>query len=386
MLPASLCLKAVRLILLISLVFVLASIYPVSAQESGRGASAEDGEMRFSSAHTGNAAEWTVAEGRITANTPRAFRKWMQQNPPRFVYLHSPGGDLWGGIQLGVLFRQHGYMTAVGQTTKSASEYTTKPGQCVSACAYAFLGGIERTAKGGEIGFHQFYNPALLQETISSHEAAASISSTQATVGILALYLKTMGIDGEVLFLAASKGPNGMEFPSEPDLQRLRIVNSGIRIIDPWTIEPVAGGAVVATRIQTGVLQEERIALHCSKQLPGRVIVRGAWRNQLERLTLQESQERSSYLRNSIFGSSLAIGRREIRSHPQTSGLLDARVDNDGTYRFVFSISAEEYSRGLNEGFTISIDVPRSLGSRYTISPPLPGLRERMGIAFRACI
>ena len=368
------------------LLFCWVSVHEVFAQSVGVGANAGGGEMRFSSAHIGNAAEWTVAEGRITANTPSVFQKWMQQNPPRLVYLHSPGGDLWGGIQLGLLFRQYGYMTAVGQTITKDSESVTKTGQCVSACAYAFLGGIERDAKSGEIGFHQFYSSILLQDTIGSQDAAANISSTQATVGIIALYLKMMGIDGEVLFLASSKSPNGMEFPSESSLQKLRIVNSGLKVVDPWTIEPVAGGAVVTTRIQIGALQEQRIALHCNKNSPAKVIVRGAWRNRLEQLAPRESQERSLYLRNSISGSTLSIGRREIRTHPNASGLLDARIDSDGTYRFAFSISTEEYSRGLVEGFTVSIDVPRALGTRYDISPPLPGLRERMAIAFRACI
>jgi hypothetical protein len=83
--------------------------------------------MRFSIGWSGGnhpGAEWLAAEGTITRTTPADFRQWLQRNPsydgvPLTVYLDSPGGDLMAGLELGLLFRERRFSTAVGQTVPS---------------------------------------------------------------------------------------------------------------------------------------------------------------------------------------------------------------------------------------------------------------------------
>ena len=67
------------------------------------------------------------------------------------VYLNSPGGDLFAGMRLGQLFRKFGFSTHVGRwegktLTEAAwvQQKTTTPGECYSACVFAFVGGYFR--------------------------------------------------------------------------------------------------------------------------------------------------------------------------------------------------------------------------------------------------
>lgn len=64
-----------------------------------------------------------------------------------------------------------------------------------------FLGGINRSASVGEIGFHQFYS-ALPANGTSAPSAADSTSKAQTITGVLAECLKEMDIAPEVLVLA----------------------------------------------------------------------------------------------------------------------------------------------------------------------------------------
>src|ERR1700680_685406 len=97
---------------------------------------------------------WIQATGEIVASTPNDFERFIAQDKyiPRIIRLHSPGGSLIAGIELGQLFRTRGFDTEVGSDLwdpngepKNWRVSVRKPGYCVSACAYAFLGGVERT-------------------------------------------------------------------------------------------------------------------------------------------------------------------------------------------------------------------------------------------------
>ena len=68
----------------------------------------------------------------------------VNRKKPAIVFLDSPGGVSWTGMQLGRIIRRHGFTTAVADDT-----------QCTSACALAWLGGNERfMGANARIGFH----------------------------------------------------------------------------------------------------------------------------------------------------------------------------------------------------------------------------------------
>jgi hypothetical protein len=126
--------------------------------------------MHFQYVNTGGnrCCQFIQATGEITPETPQVFEAfWASLDfPPRDVRLHSQGGSLGGGVALGEIFRMRNITTEVSlNPSPDGRDYTTKPGTCASACAYAFLGGIERhLPEDAKLGFHRFYAQNALTE------------------------------------------------------------------------------------------------------------------------------------------------------------------------------------------------------------------------------
>src|SRR5262245_18829235 len=78
---------------------------------------------------------WIAAVGVIDETTPQRLESFLATLPAgdAVVVLHSPGGSLVAGLQLGLVIRQHGLNTAVGETIRDGMYYATRPGQCLSA-------------------------------------------------------------------------------------------------------------------------------------------------------------------------------------------------------------------------------------------------------------
>lgn len=105
----------------------------------------------------GNAleAQWIVAIGVIEEDTPDKFQKFIEKEKPHAIkiVLHSPGGNLVSGMKLGRQIRNLELDTFVGNSIDSPDNNHPSggrkyndfaPGKCLSACAYAFLGGVDR--------------------------------------------------------------------------------------------------------------------------------------------------------------------------------------------------------------------------------------------------
>ena len=114
------------------------------------------------------------ADGPVTAATPGDFSAFLDASPgapPMRVRLNSEDGDAHAGIRLGAMLRETGFATEVGGDEEicagkfdcdtagarplfdlRASE--RRPGVCSSACAFAFLGGVERVFEApSRLGF-----------------------------------------------------------------------------------------------------------------------------------------------------------------------------------------------------------------------------------------
>lgn len=95
------------------------------------------------------------AKGEIRLNDVNklhAFVSLLPQKKHTAIYFTSPGGNLFGGIKLGLYFRQHRIKTVI-----QADE------MCASACAIAFLGGTDykgrrwmSTTNTSRLDFHSF--------------------------------------------------------------------------------------------------------------------------------------------------------------------------------------------------------------------------------------
>jgi hypothetical protein len=101
-----------------------------------------------------------LATGEIAAGDADRLSAYLASLPIKkntAIYLSSTGGDLHEAMRLGGLFRQKGIKTVVEGNS-----------DCVSACAFAFLGGTDNQGKpwrsstsSSRLGFHAFRSASV---------------------------------------------------------------------------------------------------------------------------------------------------------------------------------------------------------------------------------
>jgi hypothetical protein len=189
------------------------------------------------------------AQGTITPDTPAAFAEFVRSsgNIPsarRVVLIHSPGGVLRAGMQLGMMFRQLEMAVFVGRfadartlaeagvisaaEARRASGRGDRPvaGTCVSACVYAFLGGAERVVpERSRIGVHRPFRAEDRYDRSPTHDLQAVTAWDRATVEEMQRnYIESMGADPGLVRVEQGVSSNSVRFLSAQDLRRLRIV------------------------------------------------------------------------------------------------------------------------------------------------------------------
>ncbi len=202
---------------------------------------------------------WVVAEGVIGSNTDQVFSSFLKRTRDRTAHtsltveMNSPGGDLQAAIRLARFIRKLGWSTHVGYhnvtTTTDGQKVTVWLGaspkddpeltasKCMSACAYAFLGGVARDVQeGGELGVHQFSDPQN------------SSSNAQLLQGGLAQFAVEMGVDPKLIYVAAAstsaRAPK-LTVPTRAQLEDWNVVTNYRRDAG-WSIEVQRAGVVAA--------------------------------------------------------------------------------------------------------------------------------------------
>lgn len=209
---------------------------------------------------------WIYITGVIEVGDARRFNdfvgKHFADTPPYPVVLDSPGGDLVEGIKLGVLIRELGLNTYVDQPDDASFLDPNNPhiingfrrydesAVCASACSYAFLGGVFRSAGNNQVGLHQFSSIVSVddQEQIINSLSFKSIeSSTQAIMSLLVWYLGFLGdVDFKLLAMASITPPSQMYFLSEREAQELSVTKTDT--FDEFFLEPYGNGIIAASR------------------------------------------------------------------------------------------------------------------------------------------
>jgi hypothetical protein len=220
---------------------------------------------------------YTQASGEITLDTAKEFQAFArsQEFGTGPIRLNSPGGSLGGGILLGELFRSMGVPTEVGSSAPIRNSVESgladrAPGVCASACAYAYLGGIDRSLDdNARLGFHRFYQANALTEPTAKMFTGKDLGDAQITAAALVLYLLKLGVDPSVISLASEAGPNEMRWISKVEAEKLRITYEpwGYK---PWRVEPYRGGAVAVANSNDGL---KSIIVSCSKRLGPNVAI-----------------------------------------------------------------------------------------------------------------
>ena len=181
----------------------------------------------------GKCCRWIQATGEIYEDTPTVFENFLRSSEftPKVVRLNSQGGNLRGGVLLGELFRSRDFATEVGSSNLNAdvpmagseNGYTKTPGDCVSACAFTFLGGIERTLDpNSNLVFHLYSKPD-----------APSENDVQELTSLLHLYLLEMGVDARLIAWMTEAGPKVMRRIRPDEARDLRVTTGELPIQCP---------------------------------------------------------------------------------------------------------------------------------------------------------
>ena len=238
-------------------VLITAVAIAISSTFSGVLAADLNGDMDFKLVTTGGnclTCSFVRADGDITSDTPKRFIEFVKKSGfSNFngvdIHLNSDGGNLIGGVELGVTFRELGVSTIVS-ASKVAKKYENSEihsldpdfngadAQCASACAFSFLGGVERYATPnvsfervgfqliGRIGVHQFYSGWALTDPDRKVFSAKDASADQQIVSLLLAYLKEMNVSAEVLQLASSTDPSEMHWMTPEELRATNVDNA----------------------------------------------------------------------------------------------------------------------------------------------------------------
>ncbi|MBB4349289.1 hypothetical protein [Aliirhizobium cellulosilyticum] len=174
----------------------------------------------------GNATSKIIVTGTIVRGDAKRFKDFWDENAYDswnfIVSLDSPGGSLMDGIEIGQFIRKNGAHTEIRRySPEIAGQYYREErpdAECYSACALAFMGGVEReVAHDGKIGFHQFSGG-------TSTSATEAMETTQLISAFLAGYLRDMGAKPELFEHMSGTSPENMFVPSARELSALNIV------------------------------------------------------------------------------------------------------------------------------------------------------------------
>ena len=172
-----------------------------------------------------------LAIGQIDKESPAQFKTFSKDFPRgSWVAISSPGGNLIAGMQLGLAIREAGFNTVIGN-----SDYS--PPECLSACAYTFLGGVSRKlTPGSRYGLHQF----------RGSDKAISAEETQKISATMAKYVDAMGADRRLLDYAELTTSDKVAVLTLAQAQALKVDTGGQSGYGRWRIEVTPDSKLLA--------------------------------------------------------------------------------------------------------------------------------------------
>lgn len=218
--------------------------------------------------------EWVQLDGPIEKGDAQRFKQFVDTNgitPFRqhnILYLNSPGGNLAEGIKLGRLLRELGFTTAIGRTVPldgglGSGSLEFKDASCISACAYAFLGGKFRALEFSDeevcLGFHQFYNPTLANGGDNSVSVAQT--STQKISGIVIEYLNEIDSDARIYSFASQFVGAEVGCISQEESKVFRIDNTE-EYFEDVELLPFSKGLVAEVKAP---LRDRKVRIYCTR-------------------------------------------------------------------------------------------------------------------------
>jgi hypothetical protein len=168
-----------------------------------------------------------IVEGPLVALDEDQFAAKTSSLSSAFVAFSSDGGSLVAGLRIGEAIRRKGFFTIVPDGRR-----------CASACALAWLGGIERfIGADARIGFHAAYDPA------SDRESGVG----NAVVGA---YLTKVGLPYEAVIYITQTDPSEMTWLNMSDAAQrgIRVTLLSSLAKETMAAIPTRYGDVTVTR------------------------------------------------------------------------------------------------------------------------------------------
>lgn len=134
------------------------------------------------------------------------------------VSFNSPGGSLSEGLRIG------NYLLNLPVTvTTNINKGLSTPGDCASACVFAFLGGHYRyLMAGSRLGVHQFY---LNEE--NGLTANDGVAASQFLAGQIVEFIGKARVKPEFFSLISSVHPSEILWVPEDELREFHVVTDG---------------------------------------------------------------------------------------------------------------------------------------------------------------
>jgi hypothetical protein len=278
-------------------------------------------------------------------------------------------------LKLGRIFRQEGLQTEIGRwQVRGRFGEVAAEGNCLSACAYAFLGGKTRfVPEGNRIGFHQFAFASRDETRLTEETRSVAVASSQIISAALINYILEMGVDARIFTRATEAASDQFFFPSREQLAEYDLVTR--RGFAPFFLEPFKIGVIAASkRLDAPRLNDEvtQLTAYCS--------------NGAARFLLSAPRHGLS--------KGMEFFDPGIRLVPATLGSVSAaganvRIWSTGDFGYVeLSFAAADIAPLYQaDAMTVFLEVPRVNGGTYRASSTLSAMDKKMlQSAFTHCI
>lgn len=165
-------------------------------------------QLRFEAQETDTGIRFIMVPGIFDANDDlEEFIRLEEAPPTEGVSFDSKGGDVYNAVEFGRLIRRLGLSM-------------TQPwvNDCLSACAWAFLGGVERLASEGAIGVQHTF--IIGQSDMNANEAVWAVQRLMAG---LMRYIVEMGADLALPELAMRYQTHEIRYLTREELDAFRL-------------------------------------------------------------------------------------------------------------------------------------------------------------------
>ena len=157
------------------------------------------------------------ANGTITDGSYDRLKIFAAENniaPGGEIYLNSTSGNRLEAMRLGRLIRSLGLITHIGSPSQ--------PGSCISACAFAYLGGQYRFMNTSDtFGVHSFYRS-------QGEDQEFTLEESKDVATRMTDYMREMGVNTRLFKYMSSSIKSEIILIDKPTLQSLSVVNDGI--------------------------------------------------------------------------------------------------------------------------------------------------------------